>query len=307
MIDVPGATPSQLVPGAWGKDGNTYFLNRNNLGGITAPVTARQMSWAQRLRGHIGGYTHVPGQETYSAFHDDGNAITAYRITAANPPGIVSAWSIGQGGRGSPWSRQRTAPTTQLSGWLGVARRPAAPRLQCRYRCGCIAHRWWHKRVNGWHTPAGIPGSSLEAGFIFAADNKVYAFKLPTATPTPTPTAAQQPPRLRRRPQPSTPTPTPVPSPTPTATVTPRATPTPGQITLTARGYKVQGRHTVDLSWGGAAGSDVDIYRNGVVVVWNGNDGFYTDSPGGRGHATYTYKVCQAGTQTCSNQVTVTF
>jgi len=37
------------------------------------------------------------------------------------------------------------------------------------------------------------------------------------------------------------------------------------------------------------------------------NDGFYTDSPGGRGHATYIYQVLNAGTQTCSNQATVTF
>jgi hypothetical protein len=29
--------------------------------------------------------------------------------------------------------------------------------------------------------------------------------------------------------------------------------------------------------------------------------------PNGRGHATYTYKVCEAGTGNCSNQVTVTF
>jgi serine protease len=63
----------------------------------------------------------------------------------------------------------------------------------------------------------------------------------------------------------------------------------------------------VDLSWSGATGSNVDLYRNGMVVATTGNDGFYTDSPGGRGHATYTYEVCQAGTQTCSNQVIVTF
>ena len=41
-------------------------------------------------------------QGTYFAFHDDGNAVTAYKITATNPPGIVSAWSMGQSGRGSP-------------------------------------------------------------------------------------------------------------------------------------------------------------------------------------------------------------
>ena len=36
LIDVPGANPSQLVL-AIGKDSNAYLLNRNNLGGITAP------------------------------------------------------------------------------------------------------------------------------------------------------------------------------------------------------------------------------------------------------------------------------
>jgi len=69
----------------------------------------------------------------------------------------------------------------------------------------------------------------------------------------------------------------------------------------------VQGRHTVDLTWSGATSNNVDVYRNNAVVATTLNDGFYTDSPGGRGHATYTYKVCNQGTQTCSNQVTVTF
>jgi len=52
----------------------------------------------------------------------------------------------------------------------------------------------------------------------------------------------------------------------------------------------VQGRQTVDLSWTEATSSSIDIYRNG-----------------GRGHATYSYKVCEAGTGNCSNQVTVNF
>ena len=63
----------------------------------------------------------------------------------------------------------------------------------------------------------------------------------------------------------------------------------------------------MDLSWSGATGSNVDIYRNGMVVATTGNDGFYTDSPGGRGHGSFTYKVCEASTQICSNQATVNF
>ena len=39
LVDVPGAIPSSLVV-ALGKDGNAYLLNRDNLGGITAPVAS---------------------------------------------------------------------------------------------------------------------------------------------------------------------------------------------------------------------------------------------------------------------------
>jgi hypothetical protein len=63
----------------------------------------------------------------------------------------------------------------------------------------------------------------------------------------------------------------------------------------------------VDLSWTGATSSNVDIYRNDVLIVTTLNEGFYTDSPGGRGPATYTYQVCNADSQSCSNQATVTF
>jgi len=76
---------------------------------------------------------------------------------------------------------------------------------------------------------------------------------------------------------------------------------------LNANGYKVRGVLTVDLSWSGAASASIDVYRNGVLIATTPNDRFYTDSTGGRGHATYTYKVCEAGTQNCSNQVTVRF
>src|SRR5438552_3077519 len=104
------------------------------------------------------------------------------------------------------------------------------------------------------------------------------------------------------------PTPTPTPTATPTATPTPTPTPTPGQITLSARGYKVHGQQTVDLSWNGATSNNIDIYRNGVLIATVPNiPGFYTDHIGVRGKGTYIYKVCQAGTQNCSNEVTVRF
>ena len=95
----------------------------------------------------------------------------------------------------------------------------------------------------------------------------------------------------------------------PTSTVTPTATPTatPCEITLSTRGYKVQGLQTVDLSWAGATSSSIDVYRNSALMVSVPNNRFYTDHPNGRGHATYIYKVCQAGTGNYSNQVTANF
>jgi hypothetical protein len=70
----------------------------------------------------------------------------------------------------------------------------------------------------------------------------------------------------------------------------------------------VRGVDTVDLSWAGATSPNVDIYRNGsILVTVPNNPPSYTDNTGQKGHATFTYKVCNAGTQTCSNQATVTF
>jgi hypothetical protein len=83
-------------------------------------------------------------------------------------------------------------------------------------------------------------------------------------------------------------------------------TPRPGQITLSANGYKVKGQHAVDLPWTG--GTSSDVYRDGVLIATVPNiPGFYTDHMGAKGRRTYTYKVCEAGTQNCSNQVTVKF
>jgi subtilisin family serine protease len=78
-------------------------------------------------------------------------------------------------------------------------------------------------------------------------------------------------------------------------------------ITLSARGYKVQGRQKVDLTWSGATGARVDIYRDGTKIPNVDNTGSYTDNINNKGGGSYTYTVCEAGTNTCSNTVTVTF
>ncbi|MBA2292702.1 MAG: S8 family serine peptidase [Gemmatimonadales bacterium] len=80
-----------------------------------------------------------------------------------------------------------------------------------------------------------------------------------------------------------------------------------GGISLSATGYKVKGTQRVDLTWSGATSTNVDVFRGSSKIVTTANDGAYTDNIGAKGSGSYTYKICQAGTTTCSNSVTVTF
>src|SRR5882757_3086084 len=64
LIDVPGANPSHLVL-ATGKDGNAYLLNRDNLGGIAAPLTQQSVDGV--IRGQSSA-TYTTNQGTYFVF-----------------------------------------------------------------------------------------------------------------------------------------------------------------------------------------------------------------------------------------------
>jgi hypothetical protein len=285
IVDVPGASPSQLVL-ALGKDSNAYLINRTNLGGITAPVAQANVSGINRGTSAV---TYHTGQGTYIAFHNDAGTIRAYRITPTNPPTIVFAWSQSQSGRGSPWVTTTDGASNFIVWVAGVAGDQRLHAYDADSGAVLYAGGGANELMTGtrqWNT-----GMVARGRIYFAADNRVYAFKLPAATPTPTPTT----------------TPTATPTSTPTPTVTPTATPTPGQITLSARGHKVHGRRTADLRWSGASSPTVDVYRDNVLLVNTTNDGSYTDQIGGSSHGSFTYRVCEAGIQTCSNDATVTF
>jgi PQQ enzyme-like repeat protein len=271
LIDVPGATPSQLVL-ALGKDHNAYLLNRNNLGGIAAPVAQANVSSSVIIG--TSAVTYRTNQGTYFAFHNDVSTISAYKITPTNPPTITFAWSMSQNGRGSPWVTT-TDGTNNAIVW--VAGTEGDQRLHgYNGDTGAVVYAGGGPNELMTGTRQWNTGAVARGRIYFGADNKVYAFSVPTATPTPTPT--------------------------------PIVTPTPGQITLSARGYKVQGQQAVDLSWSGATSNNIDIYRNGALIATVPNiPGFYTDHIVARGKGSYIYRVCEAGTQNCSNQVTVRF
>ncbi|MBT8054607.1 MAG: DNRLRE domain-containing protein [Gammaproteobacteria bacterium] len=77
-------------------------------------------------------------------------------------------------------------------------------------------------------------------------------------------------------------------------------------ISLTVSGYKVKGKHIVDLSWSGATGP-VDIIRNETVQAENIGGSSFTDNTGNKGGATYVYRVCEVDTGDCSDDATVVF
>jgi len=78
-------------------------------------------------------------------------------------------------------------------------------------------------------------------------------------------------------------------------------------INLKAAGRKVGGINTVRLTWSGATSSNIDVFRDGVLVATVPNTGADTDSTGDTGRARYNYDVCESDSSTCSNNARVTF
>jgi len=114
LIDVPGATPSQLVV-ALGKNGVAYLLDRTNLGGIGTGngTNGEGIQSALVSTGVIinaaAAYTAASG--TYVVFNTSGTGVgcpgtpgnlVALRIGASAPPSISVAWCADSGGKGSP-------------------------------------------------------------------------------------------------------------------------------------------------------------------------------------------------------------
>src|SRR5256714_389190 len=207
LIDVPGATPSQLVL-ATGKDSNAYLLNRNNLGGITAPVAQLSVGFT------IGqsSATYRTAQGTYFVFRAS-NQVKSYKITATSPPTIVSAWSVSQSGQGSPWVTT-TDGTNNAIVWV-VGAQGDGKLYGYNGDTGAVIYAGTDVMTGTrkWNT-----GMVARGSIYVANDNRVYAFRVPAGTPTPTATATAT--------ATATVTPTATRTPTPTATATSTATAT---------------------------------------------------------------------------------
>jgi outer membrane protein assembly factor BamB len=213
LVDVPGATPSHLVV-ALGKDNNAYLINRDNLGGISAPLALAEV--AERTI-HQAAATYQTNEGTFVAFRaglslSGTTALTVFRITPTTPPTIANAWSVSRGtdGCGSPFVTS-TDGNDNIVVWVVGA--SGDQRLhgydgntgEVIYDGGGA-----NEMMAGTHNYS-TTGIAARGRIYVAGDNKVYAFAVPTPTPTPTPSP--------------TPTPRPAPAPRPRPSPAPRPTP----------------------------------------------------------------------------------
>jgi hypothetical protein len=220
LVDAPGATPSHLIV-AMGKDRNAYLVNRDNLGGISQPVASALIASNTILQAAV---TYRTNQGTYVALrvNNDGNTVlSAFRITATNPPTIdtASGWDVSRasGGCGSPFVTSTDGSNNMIVWVVGT---------EDHFTGG-------DQRLHGYNGDTGAvvygggspnelmagthyystTGIAARGRIYVAGDNKVYAFAVPGGTPTPTPSI--------------TPTPTVTPTPTTRASPTPRPRPAP--------------------------------------------------------------------------------
>ncbi len=161
--------------------------------------------------------TYRTDQSTYVAFRASKEKLSAFRITATNPPTIVNTWSAtrSNGGCGSPFVTTTDGTSNPIVWVVGTAGWGIEGDQQLHGydgETGAIVYAGGgpNELIPGTHSYS-TTGIVARGRIYIAGDNKVYAFvPVPEATPTPTPTPT------------STPTPT-----TPTPTSTPRPTPTP--------------------------------------------------------------------------------
>lgn len=106
-FDLPGATPPALLA-AFGKDGNVYLIDRQNMGGIGNALTTLQASSTEIINASAM-YRTATG--TYLVFRGTGTGVcagsssnlVAVRVTPAAPPTLSVVWCANAGnGMGSP-------------------------------------------------------------------------------------------------------------------------------------------------------------------------------------------------------------
>ncbi|HZR06403.1 MAG TPA: PQQ-binding-like beta-propeller repeat protein [Candidatus Udaeobacter sp.] len=207
LVDVPGATPSHLVV-AMGKDRNAYLVNRDNLGGINAPIAVSQVASNTILQ---AAATYRTKQGTYIAFraNNDGDTVlSTFRITASNPPTIAGSWNVprNSGGCGSPFVTSTDGNSNMIVWVVGTEDHLTAGDQRLHGydgETGAVVYAGGgpNELIAGTHYYS-TTGIAARGHIYVAGDNKVYAFAVPGGTPRAAPTPRPRPnPHLRPTPR----------------------------------------------------------------------------------------------------------
>jgi hypothetical protein len=177
LVDLPGATPSELVL-SLGKDGNAYLLNRSNLGGVSLPLAQAHVSDTEIIQA-AAAYRTTEG--VYVVFCGNGSQLTALRLGPASPPTITKVWTSPQNGRGSPFVTT-TDGTNNVIVW-GIGGEGDQRLHAFDGDTGGVVFSGGGPNELMAGTRRFNTGIAAHGRIYIAADNKVYAFTVP-ATPT---------------------------------------------------------------------------------------------------------------------------
>jgi hypothetical protein len=84
-------------------------------------------------------------------------------------------------------------------------------------------------------------------------------------------------------------------------------TPTPSEPTLKVRTSRQKGQRTANLTWSNLSAGFIVVLRNDAAVYSGANGLSYTDSVGGKGGGSFTYKVCDTAYTVCTNAAVASF
>src|SRR5439155_16751486 len=180
---------------------NMYLLNRDNLGGISAPIAVTVVASSALIQAAVTYRTKHSALVALRANSDGNTVLSALRITATDPPTIASGWDVtrGAGGCGSPFVTSTDGTNNMLVWVVGTEDHITAGDQRLHGYdgdTGAVVYDGGgpNDLMAGTHyySTTGI----VARGRIYVAgDNRVYAFAVPSPSPTPrlTPTPRARP------------------------------------------------------------------------------------------------------------------
>jgi len=174
LVTVPGATPSNLVVGLC-KDGRAFVVNRANMGAMSPPIAATPVSSSTII---TAAATYTTAGGTFVVFRGNGvncpsgtGGLTAFRVTAANPPAVQTAWCGGPGTNASP-----AVSVTNAQGGDAVVWIMSNNRLQgLNGDTGAVVYNGGADAIAGvqsFQTPIVVNGR------VFLVGNQLYAYTI---------------------------------------------------------------------------------------------------------------------------------